>query len=639
MTQSRALCAAGLLASLALFAGLPAYSAVPGLGGAIGDAGSILPVAPPSLPLPVPAAPAPVIPAPAPAPAPAPVLAAPAPAPIVAAPAPPVAVPAAPIAAPAAPLPNPVATLPSAPALPAPVEAAAGALAGTALPALPSVPAPSEIVGAAAGAAGAVTGVAAGAAGALAAPVGEVVGGAANAAGALTAPVGEVVGGAANAAGSATGAVTQTVNGVLTNPGTVTIAPITSGIGRTVSATGLGVGLGGGTLEDVLGVAQNAANALGGAVQAVNDVGRPPNPAVFDVDLQGNRIVRNEVLALGPTAQALAQAQNLNFTILQDNPVGALGRLIVFAAPQGMNALQALNALRQADPNGAYELNHVYDPSGEQPRAIPVSIRGGEATALPETRSGVAIGLVDGGVERTHNDLRKANIVSSNFAVEGESPPTAHGTAIASLMVGSGGVNGVLPGATLYVADVYGGREDGGAADAIIRGLVWTAEKGATVINVSLVGPPNSLLETAVKALAAKGHVIVAAVGNDGPAKPVNYPAAYPSVIAVTSVDREHNIQVDANRGPQVLFATYGVDVRVATMNNAYGRATGTSFAAPLLAARIAAAMSRPDARLAGEVRRTLQNEARDLGAKGRDPVFGFGFVDSTPPTTTASRQ
>jgi hypothetical protein len=434
------------------------------------------------------------------------------------------------------------------------------------------------------------------------------------------------------------------VNGVLANPGSVTIAPVTSGIGRTVSATGLGVGLGGGTLEDVLGVAQTAANAagqaaagaLGGALQAANDVGRPANPAVFDVDLLGNRIVRNEVLALAPTAQAVTQAQNLNFAILQDNQVGALGRLIVFAAPQGMTAVQALNALRQADPNGAYELNHVYDPSGEAPRAIPVSIREGEATALPGARSDIALGLVDAGVERAHNDLKRANIVSQNFAAEGESPASAHGTAIASLMVGSGGVNGVLPGATLYVADVYGGQPDGGSADAVIRGLVWTAEKGATVINVSLVGPPNSLLETAVKALTAKGHVIVAAVGNDGPAKPVNYPAAYPGVVAVTSVDRQHNIQIDANRGREVLLATYGVDVRVATLGNAYGRATGTSFASPLIAARIAAAMSRPDVRLAGDVKRALQSEALDLGARGRDPVFGYGFVDSSPRTTTA---
>jgi hypothetical protein len=454
--------------------------------------------------------------------------------------------------------------------------------------------------------------------------------------------VGDAISGVTGATAGVAGGATQTVGGALSDPGTLAIAPLTEGIGRAVSATDLGVGLGGDTLQNVLGVGQgvigDAANALGSAVQAANDVGRPVDAVALDLDLLGNRIVRNEVLALAPTPQALALAQNLNFTIVQDSPVGLLGRLIVFAAPAGMNATQALSALRQADPNGAYALNHIFDPSGEAPVVIPASIREGEATALPEVGRGFAIGLVDAGVDTRHDDLRKAKIVSANFADAGESPASAHGTAIASLMVGNGSMQGVLPGATLYVADVYGGRPDGGAADAVIRGLVWTAEQGASVINVSLVGPANELLDVAVKTLTAKGHVIVAAVGNDGPAQPVNYPAAYPGVIAVTSVDQQHKVQVDANRGPQVLFAAYGVDVRVALPNNAYGRATGTSFAAPLIAARIAGEMARPDARLAGRVKRRLETEAVDLGVRGRDPVFGYGFVESVPRTTTASR-
>jgi hypothetical protein len=404
-------------------------------------------------------------------------------------------------------------------------------------------------------------------------------------------------------------------------------------VGAARDAAGAVAATGDAALRDVAGA---AANALGGAVQAVNDVGRPLDPTAFDVDLLGNRIARNEVLALGPTPQALALAQTLNLTVLQDNAVGALGRLIVFAVPVGMSAVEALIALRQADPAGAYELNHVYDPSGEAP--IPASIRRGEATALPGVRSGIAIGLVDSGVDRSHDDLKRANIVSQSFAASAENPPTAHGTAIASLMVGSGGINGALPGATLYVADVFGGESTGGAADAVIRGMVWVAEQGAAVINVSLVGPPNALLEAAVKLLNQRGHVIVAAVGNDGPAQPVSFPAAYAGVVAVTSVDAQRHIQVDANRGREVLFAAHGVDVRVAAPGNSYGLATGTSFAAPLIAARIAASMSRPDARAAGNIKRALQREAIDLGARGRDPVYGYGFVDSLPPSTTAAR-
>jgi subtilisin family serine protease len=189
----------------------------------------------------------------------------------------------------------------------------------------------------------------------------------------------------------------------------------------------------------------------------------------------------------------------------------------------------------------------------------------------------------------------------------------------------------MLPGAKLYAADVYGGGATGGSADSIARGLAWVADSGATVINVSLVGPSNRLVEAVVKALIGRGHVIVAAVGNDGPAKAVEYPAAYDGVIAVTSVDRNMHVQIDANRGPQISYAAIGVDVPVASLNRSYGRATGTSFASPVVAARFAWLMARPDPAAARRADERLQVQAIDLGAAGRDPVFGYGFLASTP--------
>ena len=207
-----------------------------------------------------------------------------------------------------------------------------------------------------------------------------------------------------------------------------------------------------------------------------------------------------------------------------------------------------------------------------------------------------------------------------------------HDTAVASLLVAEGeSVKGVLPGATLYAADVYGGKGTGGSAEAITQGLVWVADKGATVINVSLVGPPNRTLEIVIKALIARGHVIVAAVGNDGPARPVEYPAAYDGVVAVTSVDVDRRIQIDANRGSEIAFSARGVDVPVAALNKSYGTATGTSFAAPFVAARFALLVAKPDAAGASRAQQSLQAEAVDLGAPGRDPIFGYGYVGIPP--------
>src|SRR6201999_3074847 len=99
------------------------------------------------------------------------------------------------------------------------------------------------------------------------------------------------------------------------------------------------------------------------------------------------------------------------------------------------------------------------------------------------------------------------------------SVPEAHGTAVASLMIGrSPRFHGAAPGSDLYAADVYCGLPTGGAVDAVADALAWLVRERVPVINVSLVGPPNAMLESVVRMVIARGHVVVAAVGNDGPA-------------------------------------------------------------------------------------------------------------------------
>jgi subtilisin family serine protease len=363
----------------------------------------------------------------------------------------------------------------------------------------------------------------------------------------------------------------------------------------------------------------------------VDTVGRPSQPELIENDLRGNRVVRNEVLALSPTAASLAIARGLNFQIVRQTALGGLGlQVTVLRPPAGLSATEAVDALRQADPQGAYDFNHIYDPTA----GVLGNVRSLFKRSPSSDARGVSIGLVDAGIDRSHPALRRARITAENFAGTGRSPESEHGTAIASLLVGDGGsVNSVLPGATLYAADVFGGKGVGGSAEAVARGLAWVAERGAPVINVSLVGPENRALKAVVDALLARGHVIVAAVGNEGPARAVGYPAAYEGVVAVTSVDAERRIQIDANRGPQIAFAAVGVDVAVAGLNKSYVQATGTSFAAPLVASRFALKMTRPDVTAFQRAHQELRNEAIDLGPKGRDEIFGYGFLDAQPAT------
>jgi len=156
-------------------------------------------------------------------------------------------------------------------------------------------------------------------------------------------------------------------------------------------------------------------------------------------------------------------------------------------------------------------------------------------------------------------------------------------------MVGrTGAFHGVMPGAPLLVADVYGGSPANGSAMAIARAMGWLATRGARVINVSLVGPPNPLLQAAVRTLQAKGILIVAAVGNDGPAAPPQYPASYPGVIAVTGVDAKGKPLLEAGKPLHVDFAAPGADIAGAVPGGGWERLRGTSFAAPFVAASLA---------------------------------------------------
>jgi len=344
-------------------------------------------------------------------------------------------------------------------------------------------------------------------------------------------------------------------------------------------------------------------------------VGRPNDnrivTAVITRDNLGTMIVRGEILAVSPNDQSLAIARRLNFTVARQDKLDELGiTSVTLRAPAGMSETEALTALRQADPDGTYDYAHIYNPTGDS------SIQPGPAFPSTATQgAGIRIGMVDGGIGKDHHALKDATISSRTFADGDNGPPTLHGTAIASLLIGKDrGFSGYLPGATLYAADVFGGAADGGSAENIARALNWLASNRIPVTNISLAGPPNALLAAAVKGFVGTGHVLVAPVGNDGPAASPNFPAAYPGVVAVTSVDANKHIQADANRGT-AMFAAPGVNVQAAILPQGYANVTGTSYAAPTVTANFALKVSAPSASASKSALSELEQTAMPLSA------------------------
>jgi len=294
-----------------------------------------------------------------------------------------------------------------------------------------------------------------------------------------------------------------------------------------------------------------------------------------------------------------------------------------------MSARKALKTLREIDADATFDFNHIYfesaaDAAAENAAAIaqaPVSPSPGDGR--PSARR---VGLIDGGVEPSHSALRSLTL--HQHGCNGAVVPSAHGTAIASRLVAGFNESGpTAPQVDLYVADVYCAAPTGGSTDAVIHGLAWLIEENVPVINVSLVGPPNTLLQRVVEIAAARGHLIVAAVGNDGPSAPPLYPAAYPGVVAVTGVDRADKVLIEAGRGKFLAFAAPGADVEAASLPSGYSPVRGTSFAAPIVASRLDLLLERPDRVAADRAINQLAASAIDLGSPGRDSVYGNGCI------------
>lgn len=317
----------------------------------------------------------------------------------------------------------------------------------------------------------------------------------------------------------------------------------------------------------------------------------------LEADPQGMPIVRSQILALGMREAAIAAARAQGFDVVRREAIDPETSMVTLRAPAGMTTRRALRRLREADPQGVYDFDHLHLESG-----VGLAVVG---FAQSGASGGPRIGLVDSGV---NSSVRVAE--QRGFATE---QPVAgeHGSTIAGL------ISSAAPGARIYAADIYGGAPTGGASSALARALGWLAAENVAVINVSLVGPRNRVVEAVVARMVARGFVIVAAVGNDGPAAAPLFPASYEGVVGVTGVDARDRVLVEAGRGAQVDFAAIGVQ----------GRARGTSYAAPIVAARLAARLPTPGANAAQSAIAAMRNDARDLGARGRDDIYGYGLI------------
>jgi hypothetical protein len=393
-------------------------------------------------------------------------------------------------------------------------------------------------------------------------------------------------------------------------------------------------------LEEVLDEAEHVVEGAGAGDDSdgsEDDEGTAQREQFFAaIDAAGRAIERDVWVILLPQEYA-ARIEGWGFTVRERQNLVTLDRVLLRVdAPEDRDIAQAALELALDAPGTLVDFNHVYRGGADADETLDSSAVtgrtafGGQPTSAAGPRPALAIGIIDSAVANEHAALYAADIVQKDFVPFDGTRPLRHGTAVASILVGeSRSLRPRMPGARLYAASVFFDDDAGEPAAttaSLVASLEWLAAERVGVVNMSLAGPPNRVLEAALDDTVSQGALIVAAVGNNGPVGEPLYPAAYDTVVGVTAVDSANRIYPYASRGRQVTFAAPGVRIRVARSDGGYATETGTSMAAPYAAAIIAQSLA-ARAQPADAVLSSLEAAAIDLGDKDFDDVFGFGLI------------
>lgn len=344
---------------------------------------------------------------------------------------------------------------------------------------------------------------------------------------------------------------------------------------------------------------------------------------------------------------------------IQAQSVRKLGYTYIFRS-SGMEAKQMMDYFRNigveyAEPHFLYMTNETAEQMGVDNTA---NDEAAEQAAAPKpndalygkyqwnlpsiaTESGwtvgkgstdVIVGVVDTGVDLNHPDLKGRLL--SGYNVFSDSPPqddVGHGTHVAGVIsaltdnregvAGMTWYNPILP---VKVLDETGA----GSTFAVAKGIIWAADNGAKVINLSLGNYADAnFLHDAIKYAYDKDIVIIAASGNDNTDKP-GYPAAYPEVFGVAAVDAQRTKASFSNFGDYIDVAAPGVSIASTYMQNQYAALSGTSMASPHVTALAALIRSVNPLLKNTEVMDIMRQTATDLGPAGKDNYYGYGQID-----------
>jgi len=373
---------------------------------------------------------------------------------------------------------------------------------------------------------------------------------------------------------------------------------------------------------------------------SLNGLGTPPkiqlniNPSKKEKTQQEPK----EIIVISASMdEALVLAdliKQYNIRIKRRTRYDNLGTVIsVLGIPDTENTADIIQQLREYDSALWIDFNHRYqllEGTVVKTKANPKqwAFRQVSRNAMHETcGKGLRIGVIDTGIS-SNVTLEHKQIIEKSFIPNGVVAANKdHGTAIGSLLLGSKGshIIGLTPQITLYSAAIFRQRSNNKSdttAEFILAALNWLAGENIKVINMSLGGPRNLPIELAITTLSKRGITVVASAGIDKNNKPL-YPAAQDEVIAVRATDINKNIFNEKIHGDYIDFSAPGVDLWLLNEKGKGKYVSGSSFAAPFIAASYLLIQKDDHSQSSNR----LIQLTEDLGKQDKDPFFGFGFV------------
>jgi subtilisin family serine protease len=284
---------------------------------------------------------------------------------------------------------------------------------------------------------------------------------------------------------------------------------------------------------------------------------------------------------------------------------------------------------------GSIQPNYVYAPQAEAAAAGQYSLGrlNVDASLDLATSEPIRVAVIDTAIDAQHPDLKGA--VESTFdalAGEGGRHVLDHGTSIAGAIAARGELKGVAPSVRILSARALDRDDEGaelGSTESVSKAIDWAATSRSRIINMSFAGPQDPEVHALLAAAHAKGLVLIAAAGNDGPRSAPLYPGADENVLAVTATDADDAIYPMANAGVYVAVAAPGVDVLLPAANGAYAKETGTSVSAALVSGVAALIFERRPAAAPNNIKYWLTATAKPLGLGADRNRVSVGLVDA----------